>query len=65
MAQFWSDDGTQAADDEVQGQHEFSDVSLDGWNVALWVVGPQYNGLVGEMGVSKLFISKVLLADEI
>lgn len=65
MAQLWSNNGTQATDDEVECQHEFSDVSLNGWNVALRVVGPQHNGLIGELGVSELFVSKVLLADKI
>jgi hypothetical protein len=65
MAQLWSNNGTQTTDDEVEGQHEFSDVSLNGWNVALRVVGPQYDGLIRELGVSELFVSKVLLADKI
>lgn len=65
MAQLWSNDGTQATDDEIESQHELSDISLNGWNVALRVVGPQYDGLIRELGISELFVSKVLLADKI
>lgn len=39
MAQLWSNDGTQTTDDEIESQHEFSDISLNSWNVALRVVG--------------------------